>query len=86
MIENNNNNNNYSYINRESLNENWGIYDVEDCVSAAYHLIDKGIAHPGKTVIMGGSAGGFTTLLALSKYRKYISLLYLPILSIYRRN
>lgn len=54
------------YIQR--LAGNWGVVDVEDCINAAkslasppYSLID-----PKRTVIRGGSAGGFTVLAALS--------------------
>lgn len=44
------------------LRGNWGICDVEDCVSGAQHLADSGKIDPLRTVIMGGSAGGFTVL------------------------
>jgi acetyl esterase/lipase len=50
---------------RESLNYKWGVYDVEDTIAAAKYLADKGIADRKKIVVMGGSAGGYTTLLAL---------------------
>jgi dipeptidyl aminopeptidase/acylaminoacyl peptidase len=43
----------------------WGIYDVEDSISGARHLIGLGRAHPEQVVIMGGSAGGYTVLQAL---------------------
>jgi dipeptidyl aminopeptidase/acylaminoacyl peptidase len=49
-----------------SLRGNWGEYDVEDAVSAAQNLVDKGLAHPDKIAIMGGSAGGYTVLQALT--------------------
>lgn len=51
---------------RESLNKQWGIVDVEDCVNGALYLVEKGLVDPGKLVIRGGSAGGFTTLMALA--------------------
>jgi dipeptidyl aminopeptidase/acylaminoacyl peptidase len=44
------------------LRGNWGICDVEDCVSGARHLADRGKIDPQRTAIMGGSAGGFTVL------------------------
>ena len=44
------------------LRGNWGICDVEDAVSGAAHLADAGRVDPRRTVIMGGSAGGFTVL------------------------
>ena len=53
---------------RDLLKGNWGIYDVQDSVSGAKHLIDSGIVNKDKVVIMGGSAGGFTVLKALEDY------------------
>jgi dipeptidyl aminopeptidase/acylaminoacyl peptidase len=44
------------------LRNNWGICDVEDCISGARHLADRDRIDPQRTVIMGGSAGGFTVL------------------------
>lgn len=43
----------------------WGVYDVQDSITGAQHLVDKGLAHADKLVIMGGSAGGYTVLQAL---------------------
>lgn len=40
---------------------------MEDCVHAARHLVDQGLADAEHVAITGGSAGGFTTLLALTK-------------------
>lgn len=51
---------------RQSLHGNWGIYDVEDCVNGARYLIDGGRVHPDRIYIMGGSAGGYTVLSALT--------------------
>jgi dipeptidyl aminopeptidase/acylaminoacyl peptidase len=51
---------------RERLNGNWGIVDVDDCVNGARHLIARGEVDPGRLAIKGGSAGGFTTLSALT--------------------
>jgi len=53
---------------RNKLRGNWGIYDVEDAVSGAKHLIQKGLVDEKRIVIMGGSAGGFTVLKALEDY------------------
>lgn len=47
--------------------ERWGEVDVEDALAAARYLAEGGLAHPGRIAIMGGSAGGFTTLLALCR-------------------
>ena len=49
-----------------SLRGNWGEFDVDDAVSAAQSLVDQGLAHPEKIAIMGGSAGGYTVLQALT--------------------
>ena len=53
---------------RNMLRGNWGIYDVQDSVSGARDLADKGAIDPGRVVIMGGSAGGFTVLKALEDF------------------
>ncbi|MBC8333254.1 MAG: S9 family peptidase [Anaerolineae bacterium] len=53
---------------REMLRGNWGIYDVEDAVSGARHLVAQGRVDNDRLVIMGGSAGGFTVLKALEDY------------------
>jgi dipeptidyl aminopeptidase/acylaminoacyl peptidase len=51
---------------RQRLNGQWGILDVEDMVSAARFLVATGKADPDRLVIRGGSAGGYTTLAALT--------------------
>lgn len=51
---------------RDALKGRWGIVDVEDVVAAARHLVKEGLAHPSRLAIRGGSAGGFTTLAALT--------------------
>lgn len=51
---------------RRRLDSNWGIVDVDDCVNCARYLIDKGWVDADRTIIRGGSAGGFTTLAALT--------------------
>ena len=56
----------YGKAYRQSLNGKWGIYDAEDAMSGAQHLADCGLAHPERLVIMGGSAGGYTVLRALT--------------------
>ena len=50
---------------RELLKDNWGVVDVEDCIAAARHLADQGLADPDRLCIRGGSAGGFTVLAAM---------------------
>jgi dipeptidyl aminopeptidase/acylaminoacyl peptidase len=51
---------------RERLRLNWGIVDVDDCVSGARFLSEQGLVDAERVVISGGSAGGYTTLAALA--------------------
>jgi dipeptidyl aminopeptidase/acylaminoacyl peptidase len=51
---------------RERLRLNWGIVDVEDCVNGAKYLGQRGLVDLDRVVISGGSAGGYTTLAALT--------------------
>lgn len=57
----------YGRAYRERLNGQWGVVDVDDCVNAARHLVQQGLVDADRVSITGGSAGGFTTLLALTK-------------------
>jgi dipeptidyl aminopeptidase/acylaminoacyl peptidase len=56
----------YGRAYRERLEGNWGVVDVDDSVHAAKHLIDAGRVDPDRIAIRGGSAGGYTTLAALT--------------------
>lgn len=51
---------------RQRLKGNWGIVDVEDCVNVAQYLVKEGKVDGDKLAISGGSAGGYTTLAALT--------------------
>ncbi len=51
---------------RQRLEDTWGIVDVDDCVNAALHLARQGLVDESKLAIDGGSAGGYTTLAALT--------------------
>jgi dienelactone hydrolase len=51
---------------RERLKLNWGIVDVDDCVNGAKFLAQQGLVDLRRVVISGGSAGGYTTLAALT--------------------
>jgi len=51
---------------RERLYGRWGVIDVVDCINAARHLVERGMADPDRLVVTGGSAGGWTTLCALT--------------------
>lgn len=52
---------------QDLLREQWGILDIEDAKSGAEHLIARGLASPHQIAITGGSAGGYTTLRALTE-------------------
>ena len=56
----------YGRAYRQLLNGNWGIVDVDDCANAALHLVHQGLADGDRLAIRGGSAGGYTTLAALT--------------------
>ena len=56
----------YGRAYRERLYGEWGVVDVEDCVAGALHLAETGRADPARLAIRGGSAGGYTTLAALT--------------------
>jgi len=51
---------------RERLRERWGIVDVDDCVNGARYLATRSLVDLGRIAIRGGSAGGYTTLCALT--------------------
>ena len=51
---------------RERLHMQWGVVDVEDCTNAAKYLAEKNLADHARVAITGGSAGGYTTLCALT--------------------
>jgi dipeptidyl aminopeptidase/acylaminoacyl peptidase len=51
---------------RERLKGQWGIVDVDDCVNGALYLVRQGLADGDRLAIDGGSAGGYTTLAALT--------------------
>jgi dipeptidyl aminopeptidase/acylaminoacyl peptidase len=56
----------YGRAYRERLNGKWGIVDVDDCVNGARHLVASGEVDGDRLAIRGGSAGGYTTLCALT--------------------
>jgi dipeptidyl aminopeptidase/acylaminoacyl peptidase len=51
---------------RRELDGNWGIVDVDDAVAAARYLVERGDVDPQRLAIEGSSAGGYTTLRALT--------------------
>jgi dipeptidyl aminopeptidase/acylaminoacyl peptidase len=56
----------YGRAYRQRLNDQWGIVDVDDCVNGARYLVGQGQADGNRLAITGGSAGGYTTLCALT--------------------
>ena len=56
----------YGRAYRERLNGQWGVVDVDDCVNGARYLVERGEADGNRLIIRGGSAGGYTTLAALT--------------------
>ncbi len=61
----------YGRAYRQRLNGQWGVVDVDDCINAARHLVEQGMVDPERIAITGGSAGGYTTLLSLTKRKFY---------------
>ena len=53
---------------RQRLNGQWGLVDVADIVHVAHHLVTQGKVDVRKLIVRGGSAGGYTTLAALTFY------------------
>ncbi len=56
----------YGRAYRERLKGQWGIVDVDDCVNGARYLASQGKVDGARLAIRGGSAGGYTTLAALT--------------------
>jgi dipeptidyl aminopeptidase/acylaminoacyl peptidase len=56
----------YGRAYRERLSGEWGVVDLQDCVNAARYLVDEGLADPERLIIRGASAGGYTTVCALT--------------------
>jgi dipeptidyl aminopeptidase/acylaminoacyl peptidase len=51
---------------QQRLEGAWGIVDIDDCCNGARYLAEQGKADPDRLIIRGGSAGGYTTLGALT--------------------
>ena len=56
----------YGRAYRQRLQGRWGIVDVEDCINAARWLARQGEVDGKRMVVRGGSAGGYTTLCAVT--------------------
>ena len=61
----------YGRAYRQRLNGQWGIVDVDDCVNGANYLAKQGNVDGDRLVIAGGSAGGYTTLCALTFHNTF---------------
>ncbi|MEC7838449.1 MAG: prolyl oligopeptidase family serine peptidase [Chlamydiota bacterium] len=51
---------------RSLLKNSWGEFDRDDVENGALHLVKKGLVDSKRLAITGGSAGGYTTLNALT--------------------
>ena len=56
----------YGRAYRERLNGQWGVVDLQDCLNAARYLVETGEVDGERLLITGGSAGGYTTICALT--------------------
>ncbi len=56
----------YGRAYRARLRDSWGMVDVADCANGAAAMGEQGRADPGRLAVKGGSAGGYTTLRALT--------------------
>jgi dipeptidyl aminopeptidase/acylaminoacyl peptidase len=61
----------YGRAYRRKLDGQWGLADVEDCIAGARYLVERGLADEHRLAIRGGSAGGYTTLCALTFHRLF---------------
>jgi dipeptidyl aminopeptidase/acylaminoacyl peptidase len=57
----------YGRAYRDRLRGEWGVVDVDDCINAARFLVQQGSVDADRIVITGGSAGGYTTLMVLTR-------------------
>ncbi len=56
----------YGRAYRQRLQGQWGVVDVADCANGARYLASQGWVDGDRLAIAGGSAGGYTTLAALT--------------------
>ncbi|HUF96562.1 MAG TPA: prolyl oligopeptidase family serine peptidase [Ilumatobacter sp.] len=61
----------YGRAYRNLLREQWCVVDVEDAAAAVDFLVARGDVDGSRALIRGGSAGGTTTLLALSHTNRF---------------
>ncbi len=60
----------YGRAYRNRLRGHWGIVDVDDAINGVRYLVEQGLVDGERTIVRGGSAGGFTTFAALA-FRDY---------------
>ena len=60
----------YGRAYRERLDGQWGVVDVDDSIAAARFLIARGDVDAARVTVRGSSAGGYTTLCALT-FRRF---------------
>jgi dipeptidyl aminopeptidase/acylaminoacyl peptidase len=58
---------------RQRLTGQWGVVDVADATAAAAALVERGDADPARLAIRGGSAGGWTTLCAVTGTDRFVA-------------
>lgn len=56
----------YGRAYRERLRGQWGVVDIDDIVTGARAMAERGLVDGGRMAIRGGSAGGYATLRALT--------------------
>jgi len=61
----------YGRAYRQRLQGQWGLVDVCDCVNGAKFVAQKGYVDANRLAISGGSAGGYTTLCALTFHNTF---------------
>jgi dipeptidyl aminopeptidase/acylaminoacyl peptidase len=61
----------YGRAYRNALRGQWGLIDTDDCIAAARYLADQGLVDGLRMAIRGGSAGGYTTLCALTFHDEF---------------
>jgi dipeptidyl aminopeptidase/acylaminoacyl peptidase len=61
----------YGRAYRDRLTGTWGFTDLHDCAGGASALGERGLADPARLAVRGGSAGGYTTLRALTASRVF---------------
>lgn len=61
----------YGRAYRNALRGQWGVIDTDDCIAAARYLADQGLIDGQRMAIRGGSAGGYTTLCALTFHDEF---------------